>query len=222
MAKAKKSITLLSIARVFSPLFGVTRSERKALARLVPHMRSSGWLRSISNKESIDQHGNPVPWLSYAAINLLSERVTPDLSVFEYGSGNSTLWWAAHAGAVVSCEHDENWYRVMTERLPAKVRYLHRPLEEGNYPTAIAEFGSFDIVMIDGRERVHCTKVAVNHITPRGVVVFDNSDRERYAEAFSLLGRLGFRRLDLVSMGPISKKPISTSVFYRDGNCFGL
>ena len=36
------------------------------------------------------------------------------------------------------------------------------------------------------------------------------------------LRREWIRRLDFVSMGPISQKPISTSVIYRDANCFNI
>ena len=208
--------------RTLMPLAGTSYKERLALARLLPHMRQSGWLKSIQTRQAVDENGKPVPWISYPAINFLSGRVRREFEVFEYGSGNSTLWWAMNAGRIVSCEHDEVWYSQLKERIPEGVTYVHEPLEGGRYPSSIKNYGYFDIVMIDGRERVECSNHAITQLKDGGVIVFDNSDRERYQPAFDLFGHSGFKRLDFMGIGPISQKPISTSIFYRSSNCLGI
>jgi hypothetical protein len=179
-------------------------------------------MASIQKREAIDDRGAPTPWISYAAIHFLSQRVRPEFEVFEYGSGNSTLWWAKHVVRVVSCEHNARWYNAMAPRMPANVQYVHEPLENGNYAATIASYQPFDIVMIDGRDRVSCARFSVDRLKERGVIVFDNSDRDRYQPAFDLFASRGLRRLDFVSMGPISSVPISTSVFYSSRNCLEI
>jgi hypothetical protein len=216
LAEAFKAI------KSIAPLFGTSRAERKAIARILPHMRRSGWLRSIQQRRAIDSQGRPTPWIGYAAIHFLSQRVRPEFEVFEYGSGNSTLWWANHVARVVSCEHNAKWSAKMAQRMPANVQYIYEPLEGGKYPSTIAGFRPFDIAMIDGRERVACAQFAIDRLKPQGVILFDNSDRERYIPAFDLFASRGLRRLDFVSMAPISRVPVSTSIFYSDGNCLGI
>lgn len=51
-----------------------------------------GWIRSLVECSPVDFKGNALPWLPYSAINLLQERLKEEMIVFEYGSGNSTLW----------------------------------------------------------------------------------------------------------------------------------
>lgn len=210
------------VMRALMPLAGMNFDERIALSRLLPYMRESGWLKSIQTRQAVDENSNPVPWISYAAINFLSGRVRREFEIFEYGSGNSTLWWEKNAGRVVSCEHDEVWYSQLKDKIPEGVTYVHEPLENGRYPSSIKNHGSFDIIMIDGRERVECSNHAIPQLKDGGVIVFDNSDRCRYQLAFDLFSHSGFKRLDFVSTGPICKKPISTSIFYRPNNCLGI
>lgn len=215
-------MNVLRARRMLMPFAGTSRKERMALSRLLPHMQQSGWLKSIQTREAIDEDGNPVPWISYAATAFLSKRVRGDFEIFEYGSGNSTLWWAKNAGRVVSLEHSENWYNHLKRTIPESVIYILESLESGRYPSLIKNYGYFDIVMIDGRERVECSRHALTQLKDGGVIVFDNSDRVRYQPAFALFLESGFKRLDFVSMAPISKKPISTSIFYRSSNCLDI
>ena len=65
-----------------------------------------GIVESQLRGEPVDAAGHPVPWLSMPALAFLEERMPSGLSVLEYGSGNSTLWWSRRAARVVSVEHD--------------------------------------------------------------------------------------------------------------------
>jgi len=46
--------------------------------------------------------------------------------------------------------------------------------------------GYFDFVLIDGRARVECMMCAREKIKTNGIVILDNSERERYTQAYSL------------------------------------
>lgn len=62
-----------------------------------------------------------LPWYSYPMIAFLSDRVRPQMRVFEYGSGYSTLWWSERVAQVTSCKHDQDWYDLLRARAPANV-----------------------------------------------------------------------------------------------------
>ena len=145
------------------------------------------------------------------------------MTLFEFGSGNSTRFWSKHVASVISCEHDLEWYEKTRQTLPANVKLIHRELASGNYPTAIHEFDQqFDIIIIDGRERVACMKQSVQKLTPDGIIVLDNSKRERYEEGVDFLHSHGFRQIDFYGMAPISIYPSCTSIFYRPNNCLNI
>jgi hypothetical protein len=64
-------------------------------------------LQSAVRNAPVDAHGEPVPWYTYPAIDYLRQLDFSDKTVFEYGSGYSTLFWASAARRVVSVEEDE-------------------------------------------------------------------------------------------------------------------
>lgn len=72
------------------------------------YLTSRGWTNSVETMEAIDQHG-PVPWYTYPALSVLKQIIKPQYRVFEYGSGNSSLWWGHRVTEVISVEHDSAW-----------------------------------------------------------------------------------------------------------------
>ena len=180
------------------------------------------WFDTYRTRLPLTPQG-PLPWLTFPAIAFLESRLRHDLRVFEYGAGYSTLWWAARVQSVVSCEHDAVWVEDMRQRVPSNVVLLHRPLVP-----AIEEYCNeanrhlVDVIVIDGRNRVECAKRCLPGLSEQGVIVWDNSDRARYAEGFEFLGAAGFRRLDFTGLGPVNITLWCTSIFYRTDNCLGI
>lgn len=74
---------------------------------------------------------------------------------------------------------------------------------------------SFDMVVVDGMARVLSTWAAIRHFRRDGFIVFDNSDRDFYRQAYDMLGDAGYRRLDFWGMGPVNPYEWCTSVFYE-------
>src|SRR5262245_31531933 len=70
---------------------------------------SYGHLKSVRAGRSVDAAGRPIPWYTYPAIEYLRQLDLSEKTVFEYGSGNSTLFWAECAARVVTVEDDERW-----------------------------------------------------------------------------------------------------------------
>ena len=188
------------------------------------YLSQVGWLRSFRTGESVDRAGRPLPWYPYAATAFLEQRVTRHMSVFEYGSGSSTLWWSERVSRVVSCEHDRDWYERLRPRLPPNVEYMHVELEPGgDYSRAVSKYScAFDVIVIDGRDRVACALNVPDALKPDGVIVWDDSDRQRYAPGCELLNAKGFARLDFTGLGPIRRQAWRTTVYYRPTNCLGI
>jgi predicted O-methyltransferase YrrM len=68
-------------------------------------------------------------------------------------------------------------------------RHDHDGLDFGDYVASIDEIGgSFDLIVIDGRARAACLRQAIPHLAEDGLIVFDNSNRARYAEAILTSG----------------------------------
>lgn len=188
------------------------------------HLDEIGWFKSREGKLAVSQTGESLPWFTYPSIAFLNDRIDAGMSVFEYGSGNSTLWWSDRVAEVAACEHDHDWFETMKPKLPANVEYLHHDLEYGgSYSKAISTLAKpFDIVVIDGRDRVNCARNSVPSLSQQGVIIWDNSDRESYSDGYDFLCESGFKRLDFWGIGPINKSGWCTSIFYRDQNCLAL
>ena len=60
---------------------------------------------------AVDKKGDPIPWYTYPAIDFLLLRDYRDKNILEFGSGQSTLWWAARAKFVLSLEEDPHSVR---------------------------------------------------------------------------------------------------------------
>ena len=187
-------------------------------------LKEDGWFRSLRGRESVDAQGRPIPWLTYPAIEFLSRHVRPEMSVFEYGCGNSTLWWAGRVREVIACEHDPAWIEKLGPLAPANVTIRHVELQPaGDYSKTVAAYpGRFDVVVIDGRHRASCAPHAVNGLKPSGVIVWDDTYREEYRPGIDHLLGNGFRQVEFVGLIPMFNQKSETSVFYRDGNVFGL
>lgn len=188
------------------------------------YLRDVGWLRSTRSREPQSKDGAPLPWITYPALRFLEPRLSSSMEVFEYGSGNSTLWWAERVGSVEACEHDPEWFEKTRVRLPANARVIHRELGPGGSYTsaAAASERSFDIIVIDGRERLECAKRCLPALKERGVIVWDNSEREEFREGLEFLSAHDFRQLTFEGLGPVNPYVWRTSILYRRDNCLGI
>ena len=60
------------------------------------------------------------PWVNFAASNFLESILRPEMRVFEYGSGGSTLFYGKRVQQVVAIEHDPAWTSQVRERLKTR------------------------------------------------------------------------------------------------------
>jgi hypothetical protein len=78
---------------------------------------------------------NPqVPWTTQASIKTFRKILTKDMIGFEYGSGNSTMFFAKHLKHLTSVEHNQEWFKLVRENLQkldlVNVDYHFIPMEK--------------------------------------------------------------------------------------------
>ena len=188
------------------------------------YLKEIGWFNSFKHKIPMDNSGKPLPWVTYGFIDFIEERLNKNMYVFEYGSGNSTLWYAERVASVTAVEHDKHWVEKIQDTMPNNVEIFYQELKYGGeYANFVNQQDKmFDIIIVDGRDRVNCIKKAVMKLPPSGVIVLDDSERETYREAIDFLLDKGFKKIDFwgISPGLFYKK--CTTIFYRTDNCLGI
>ena len=183
----------------------------------------TGHFRSAISRKPVDGRGNPIPWYSYPAIHFLSSINWEDCRVLEFGSGYSTLWWAARAGHVTTIEGDPEWFRVVQSKggqFP-NVRAIFRDdhLAHARAPLLLDE--NFDVVVVDGGDRYLCAESAAQVVASDGLIVLDDSEgfwgQEGTYPIIELLQGLGFGRVDYYGFRPCGWHLGCTSLFFRAG-----
>jgi len=172
-----------------------------------------GQYKSMRRWECIDASDAPVPWYTYPAIEYIKQLDFSDKNVFEYGSGNSTRFWAERCKKVVSVEDNKEWYDKIRGKLPARAEY--HLLEEGKeYIKAIDNYADdFDVVIIDGSHRYECAVEAIGKLRDDGFIVLDNSDW--YEKTSELLRNSDLIEVDMSGFGPINGYTWTTSFYFR-------
>jgi hypothetical protein len=188
------------------------------------YLSSIGWFRAFDQKKAIDGNGNDLPWVTYSFIDFIQPRLNKELQIFEYGSGSSTLYYAKRVGKVVSVEHDKDWYAKILSTKPSNAEMIFTELQtDGAYSRKAASLDAqFDIIIVDGRDRVNCCKHSVAALSPSGVLVLDDSERSDYEEARIFLKAQGFKELSFSGISPGLFYLKATSVFYKAQNCLAI
>jgi hypothetical protein len=69
---------------------------------------------------------------------------------------------------------------------------------------------------------VNCIKQSIDSLSPAGVMVLDDSERDEYKEGIAFLRTKNFRSIEFWGIAPGIFFRKCTTVFYRDGNCLGI
>ena len=213
--KIKTVLKLLSEPKVFYSLISF---------RSFGYLLEIGWFESFKSGEPVDADLKPIPWFTYSAIDLLKERLNNNLRLLEFGSGNSTLFFAERTKKIISLEHNKDWHQKVTSKLPENVELIYtssatdkdylKPLVENNI--------KFDVVIIDGIYRNECIMNSLNHLSESGVIILDDSERQDYKAGIKFLIDSRFKQLNFSGIAPGIFFRKCTSIFYRANNCLSL
>lgn len=194
---------------VAESLPSVPTEESSPTQQILAH--AHGHARTLETKVPMAANGLPLPWYTYPAIEYLNQLDASGLDIFEYGSGNSSLYWA-HKGANVWCvEHSPEWYESMRTK-SAQLCGISLRHDAETYASSIAEDGrTYDIVVIDGAWRNECAAAAPAQLRKDGLIILDNSDW--YTDVARFLRSRGFFQVDFNGFGPVNNYCWTTSIF---------
>ncbi len=176
-----------------------------------------GFSNSVSYKIPLDKNNNPLPLYTYPAIEYLNSFDFLNKKIFEFGSGQSTIYWLEKGGCVTSVEHNQGW----VDRLsPSLIKFSNHKYIFADkldaYASSILEFpdGYFDLIIIDGAfSRYLCAKNVITKIQKNGLVILDNSDWYPNTAKF-LKENLNFIQVDFYGFRPSKPEAAVTSLFF--------
>lgn len=156
-----------------------------------------------------------VPWLPYEAVLFLYAHLHELNTVFEWGAGASTFFFARHCRHVISVETEKKWWEVMkglaryevadnvelhwipSEDEPGLPKDNRQPTSFRNdkgvcfrkYVQKILEYPdeSFDLILVDGKARPSCLITALPKVRRGGYILLDNTDHKKYWEAMRMV-----------------------------------
>jgi hypothetical protein len=182
-----------------------TVKSGKPIMPVLPFVYKYIKFNRIRNKTAFDSE---LPWINIGALEYLIRILKPNMKVFEYGAGGSTLFLSKRVAEIVSVEHEKEWYYAMKQKIKnsnnISLVYIE-PIEISSseycsvygrgwekhsfeaYVKVIDQYpdSHFDLVVIDGRSRPACLRHALRKIKKGGYLLFDNSDRENYQNALN-------------------------------------
>ena len=169
-----------------------------------------GYKQSYKKKRSVNKNSQPIPWFTYPAFQFIHQLDLREKTVFEWGSGYSSLYFAKKVKNITSIENNKEWYLRIK-----KLQYTNMNLlftNEDNYVQSITkEKEKFDIIIIDGKFREECIKLAPNHLKNDGIIIVDNSDW--YSNSLNILRVKGYIQVDFHGFGPLNHYTWTTSIF---------
>lgn len=191
---------------------------------MVGELKENGWMKSFVTKKSVDKNGENIPWFTYPMVEFLKEKLTKNQTVFEYGCGGSTKWFAERVAYITAVEHDKYWKEFIEKNILQNMKLIYQPLDnEASYSKSIQQTVSkFDIIIVDGKERELCVKNCINNLSENGIILLDDSFRNDYKESIRFLLDMGFKSLNFWGMVPVVAHKSCTTIFYRESNVFNI
>lgn len=180
----------------------------------------------VFRKSAIEQ---ALPWISWKAIDFLQTYLRPNLRVFEWGGGGSTLFFSRKGCHVTTVESNENWLHVINanrekDQLTSgstEIRFIpaetEAPEKIKEYIESVRDGAPWDIVLLDGLERSYvsrldCLKEIPGTVRSGGLVIVDDSYRAMYREIPEILE--GWKREVFRGLGSARLGVTQTDIYY--------
>jgi len=220
------------VHRMFAPihrvlpswLSGRIRSVFTGLLTPVFFSYETGHFLSSLKSRAVAKGGKPLPWYTYPAVHFLESKDFRNCTVLEFGAGQSTLWWSGRATSVLSFEANLEWQTYIERDAPPNVKVVHAPQDLAGVESRLRDL-SFDVIVVDGMDRVKASRLARDVVKPGGAIIVDNTDE--YWEPngtypiMDLFRSAGFFRVDFYGHHPAAIVPGCTSIFFQH-DCFLL
>lgn len=139
--------------------------------------------------------------------------------VLEWGCGGSTVRFSRLPGIEGwhAIEHNQDWIERITPYVNERVALHHAALGSEEYVSLPRQRGwRPDLVIVDGRRRNECLRVASEIVDPNGVVLLHDASRQRYQAG---MAAFAFRKVLTAGCG--EHRPVDTEcvngLFWHQG-----
>ena len=180
-----------------------------------------GWQKSLLEGISQDDAGNPVPWMTYGAIEFLKNNLKAHDEVFEFGCGASTLFFSPRVKKVVGLETNPRWLGIINEKLKQSSNVKINLMEDGltnpayeNFPKNCGQ--KFDLIIIDSLKRFECAKNVIEALKPNCTIILDDSERKNYKKIFDYFAEKNFQTTNFFGIAPGQLRIKNTTFFTRN------
>jgi len=212
---------------MYKLFFKLIRKANLGFLLLAFHPRSAlkttGWFKSFRKEKVIDKNNQPIPWWTYSFNDFISDKLTDELRVLEFGCGYSTIWLSKRVKEVIAFEDYPQWANTISKRInPAsKIIEVKSIALFSEYEDQIT--GKFDILIIDNLgNRIDCAKRNLQHLNESGVVIWDNTDGSDWFQIKELMLMNGFKDISFTGMTAQELNQSKTTLFYKSNNCLNV
>jgi hypothetical protein len=144
-----------------------------------------------------------IPGMPPNDYRFILKYLKPEFTMFEWGSGGSTTYFSYFVEKYISIEHDEYWFHHTIkairkeERANVIIYWVVAPKEDyskysDKIHSKVFDGIHFDVVLIDGRDRVNCAKNLLDKIDDKCLVFLHDANRKRYDEIYEYYDIIDF------------------------------
>jgi hypothetical protein len=213
----------------------------KAVFGLLSSDARHTWVQTIDNSHLSATPLNKVyPWFSFPSIDYLSAHLSPEMHVLEFGCGYSTIWWAQRVSRITSIERSTHWMTEVKRALSnhALVNVDLIPFFEFRGTTeeeimagcdakelspqirryvqaGQRKAGLYDVIVVDDVFRNEAAAAAIAQLKPGGMLVLDDSERERYKPTFDLFTQAGWSFASFYGATPYHFHEKQTTIWHK-------
>ncbi len=196
----------------------LTWPRMKAVFGLLSSDARHMWIQTVNNSHlSVTPLKNIYPWFSFPSIDYIEKLTSSDMHVLEFGCGYSTIWWAQRVCRVTSIERSSHWITEVNQALSMHamvnvdlIPFLGfsgtteedikagcdsvqlEPTIQRYVLAGQVKSVQYDVIVVDDVFRNEAAAAAISQLKPGGMLVLDDSERERYRPTFDLLKRIGW------------------------------
>lgn len=140
------------------------------------------------------------PMMKQREIRIIEEIILnlKPINVLEWGSGYSTVYFprfTSEKSNWLAIEHDKKWFKIIEKKVRrATIKFIspndknyNKKKGDGTYrefrnyieyPKTLKK--KYDLIIVDGRAREECLKVAIKLLNKNGVIILHDANRKKY------------------------------------------
>jgi len=192
---------------------------------------ASGHFYSCLLRKSVDIKGNPIPMLTYRALAQLSQIDLSQLSILEFGTGQSSLYFAPRVKKLTGVEQNRQWADYVNQnfkKINPEINHTKiyvcediQSFQEILNSQLLSQY--FDIIIIDGvpypgGSRLEAAEFVLKKENRPKLIILDNSDLPLSLEIKNLFHESGYVRIDFVGHSPAAYFMQCTSFLFEPVN----